>query len=513
MSRHPYPPAGFECAYRHACPYLDWLSTTWVYGEFLRSEESYQEHLRVFDNCQEALTTSRDRIRALERENAELKAKYQALHQLQFKANRPIKKPSNAQNPDTEEKREKKRGAPLGHPGWFRAKPHRVDQTVVVPAPTRCPHCHGDNLTPLSERTDHVQEDLAPPPPPVVTRYVHHQAWCPRCGKAVCQTAENEMPGALIGPQAKATAIYLRQEMGITYRKVQQIFQQLFGLTFVPASAVGFDRRAASKATPIYEDIREKLRVSAVVHADETSWRNDGLGHFAWYAGNDDLAFFHIDRHRSASVARSLFGDQFGGVLVRDRYAAYNAIGKDWQACLAHISRNAKDIGREHLLLPKSDQDPRVDPFVADIRQLCSKLCDLGHALRSGELPWSKAAPAHKRFSRQLARICKQPLTFKPAATLRTFLLGPESKHLFTFLRHPGVAPTNNHAEQSVRRLVIFRKVSFGTRSSSGMKTHSVLPSLVLTAKRQDVDPIGWLKVLLTQDTPAAQAALYHNTS
>ena len=43
-----------------------------------------------------------------------------------------------------------------------------------------------------------------------------------------------------------------------------------------------------------------------MVHADETSWRNDGLGHFVWFAGNENLAFFHLDRHRSAEVAQAL---------------------------------------------------------------------------------------------------------------------------------------------------------------------------------------------------------------
>jgi hypothetical protein len=321
------------------------------------------------------------------------------------------------------------------------------------------------------------------------------------------------MPGAHIGPLAKACAIYLRQDMGITYRKAQQLFKDLFGLSFVPASALGFDRKATSRGMPLYEDVKEKIRASAVVHADETSWRNDGLGHFAWYAGNDDLAFFHIDRHRSAAVAQSIFGEDFSGVLVRDRYAAYNRIGEDWQACLAHISRNAKDIHREHAFLPQADQDPNVNVFVTGIRELCSQLCTIGQKLKSGELQQEMAAAMEEKYSQELNRICKTPLVFNPAESLRRFLVGPEQKHLFTFLRYPGVAPTNNHAEQSVRRLVIFRKISFGTRSQSGLKTHSVLPSLMLTAKRQGVAPVDFLTVLLTKDTAIAQAALYNNTS
>jgi hypothetical protein len=486
------------------------LSTTWVFGEYRRSYNVYQEHMRIFDNLQDALKVKGDRIRQLERENAELKAKYQAIHQRQFKANRKPKEQAKALNSEAGKKR---RGAPTGHPGWFRPEPKLIDRTVIVAAPTHCPYCHDDKLSPLSETTEHVQEDMAVPPPPVVTKYVHHQAWCKRCGKAVSQAGEDEMPGAHIGPLAKATAIYLRQDVGITYRKVQRLIKDMFGLSFVPASALGFDRKATSRGMPLYEDVRDKIRASAVVHADETSWRNDGLGHFAWYAGNDNLAFFHIDRHRSAAVAQSIFGENFTGVLVRDRYAAYNRIGEDWQACLAHISRNAKDIHREHAFLPHADQDPNVNLFVSSIRELCTQLCTIGQKLKSGELQQEMAAAMEEKYSQELNRICKTPLVFNPAEALRKFLVGSEQKHLFTFLRHPGVEPTNNHAEQSVRHLVIFRKISFGTRSQSGLKTHSVLPSLVLTAKRQGVDAMTFLKILLTKDTENAQAALYRNTN
>ncbi len=93
-------------------------------------------------------------------------------------------------------------------------------------------------------------------------------------------------------------------------------------MTCVPAALVGFDNRAAKRGEAIYEDVRDKVRASDVVHADETSWRSDGKGFYVWFAGNDELAFFHIDRHRSAAAAQIVLGEAFDGVLVRDRYAA-----------------------------------------------------------------------------------------------------------------------------------------------------------------------------------------------
>jgi transposase len=365
----------------------------------------------------------------------------------------------------------------------------------------------------MEESTEHIQEDIVIRPQTLVTRYLHGQAFCSRCHRPVVQAGEGELLNAPIGPIAKSVAIYLRYQIGIPYRKTAELFREVFGLTFVPASALGFDRKAATRARPLYEDLRDKIRTSEVVHADETSWRGDGMGHFIWFAGNEHLSFFHIDRHRSAEVAKTIFGENFAGTLVRDRYSAYNGIGADWQACIAHLLTRAKEIKAEHALLPRADKDTATGPFCDRLMDLCSRLCDTGQKLKAGDIPWKTTTKIEKSFVRELNTICKQPLRFKPAETLRTYLAGPEQRFLFTFLRRPGVPPTNNHAEQSLRHLVIFRKICFGTRSESGLKTHSILPSLVQTARKQGIQPREFLQTLLTADTATAQAALYNNSS
>jgi hypothetical protein len=516
MPRHPWPPYDFVCLYEHTCPYLDGLSTSWVLSEYRRADDVYHEHLRIIDNFREAVEERDERIRVLERENAELRAKYQALHRKQFKPNRKRDEADGGreeQGSSSTCEQKKKRGAPVGHPGWMRPVPTRIDRIVPVPRPSACPHCGSNDLTHENTFREHIQEDIVVKPSTVVTKYVHEEAFCHRCNRSVVGAGADEIPNAPIGPAAKSTAGYLRYAIGISYRKVQRILEDLFGLTCVPASLVGFDRKAANKGEPIYGDVREKIRVSSVVHADETSWRNDGKGYFVWFAGNDGLAFFHIDRRRSADAAKAVFGDAFGGTLVRDRYAAYNDIGTEWQSCWAHIITKAKDIGREHAFLPQSEKDRRAEAFVSYVTDLGKRACDAGRKLESGGLPWKNAADIEKRFVSELNEICKRPLRFKPAETLRSYLIGPEQKHLFTFLRIPGVPPTNNHAEQSLRHMVIFRKVCFGTRSEGGIKTHSIMPTLVQTARRQGVHPREFLHILHTADTATAQAALYNNSS
>jgi transposase len=517
VPRSLYPPHDFECLYRHSCPYLDGLSTTWVLEEYRHAQEVYQEHLRIIDVFDGELKARDKRIRLLERENAELKAKLQALHRQQFRPNKKNDTETGGEedkeaSSSNEEKR-KKRGAPVGHPGWVRPQPDHIDRTVDVPVPRICPHCQSTGLRPMKEKTDHVQEDIVIRPQTLVTRYLHGQAFCPRCNRPVVQAGESELLNAPIGPVAKSVAIYLRYQIGIPYRKTTELFRELFGLKFVPASALRFDRKAATRGAPIYEDLHDKIKASDVLHADETSWRGDGVGHYLWFAGNEHLCFFHIDRHRSAEVAKTIFGDDFDGTLVRDRYSAYNGIGVDWQACIAHILTKAKEIRAEHALLPKNEKDTATGPFCDHLMDLCSRLCDTGQKLKVGDIPWKAAAKIEKKFIRELNTLCKQPLRFKPAETLRSYLVGPKQRFLFTFLRRPGVPPTNNHAEQSLRHLVIFRKICFGTRSENGLKTHSILPSLVQTARRQGVHPREFLQILLTADTATAQAALYNNSS
>jgi len=509
----PYAPYDYKCPYKDSCPHLDWLSTQWALESYHRGRDNYDEHLRIVDNFYNRVEELRIKVRNLEKENAELKAKMKLMHQRQFKPNRKQKAAVKEDEDSSLTSTKKKRGAPVGHPGWSRPTPERIDRIVHVPAPSICPHCLKENLAPCDGLHEHLQEDIVIEPRTEVVKYIHEQSFCSTCNRPVVQPGEGEMLNAHIGPVARSVAVFLRYRIGVSYRKTKKLFKELFGMNFVPASLLGFDKKAAFLGVPIYDDLREKIRITGYAHADETSWRNDGVGHYVWFAGNENLAYFHIDRHRSSDVAKSIFGDHYEGVLVRDRYAAYNGIGSDWQSCLAHIRTKAKEIRQEHNLLPKEDQNIATDRFSDRVVSFCSEACKIGSELRCGNIPWESAPDIEKQLSKQLSNICKKSLKFKPAETLRGFLTGPEKNALFAFLRHPGVPPTNNHAEQSLRHMVIFRKTSFGTRSKTGIMAHSILPSLVQTARRQCVAPIKFFQTLFTSDTPTAQAALYGNSS
>jgi transposase len=501
----------FNCPYQHRCPYLEGLSTQWIWQRYQATVGLECQYEYILEQQNQELAQTHAHNRKLERENQQLRAQLRALHQRQFKGRHPAPTVRSREVPAGQTQ---KRGAPVGHPPWQRAHPKQLDRIIRIQAPERCPHCHRGDLQPVPDLHDHVQEDILLEPRTVVTCFRHQSAYCPDCNRQVWQLGPGELPGAYIGPAAKATAIYLRYKFHASDRKLSEFFADFFGLRFVPASAYGFERQAVRRGTPLYADLLEKVRALAVAHADETSWRHNGQSYWVWYVGNDDLACFKLDAHRSTQAAQSLLGQKFAGVIVADAYAAYQGVHpQDWQSCLAHIKTKAKELGQELALLKGPAVDGPARHFCQQVQGFIHTTCQAHQRLTQG--PWrAQAARRQERtLRRRLRTLCRTPLRYPRAETFRQRLLGPEQKHLFTCFRRPKVPPTNNQAERSLRPVVIMRKVIQGTRSERGLENHSVLRSLFETARRQGRKPHEFFLDLFTRDTPQAQAALYGKSS
>lgn len=501
MSRSKEAPADRDCPHRHACPHLEGMACSWVL-------ENYQEAFELRERLGRVEADDQRQIDQLTKTLGERDATIARLtlqHRKHFKANVP--KAAAEEEAETP----RKRGAPFGHRPWRRPEPRRIDRQVHVPAPRQCPHCQNDDLQKCAEIYEHVQEDIVLVPQPRVTRYVHEQGWCGQCRRAVYQAAADELPGCQSGPLTRAVAIHLRYDLQIPYRKAQYLLQNLFGMPLVPASAMNFDRQATNKGRRLYEELRVKLQCSPVVHADETSWREDGQGHFVWYGGHQDLAFFQITPDRSAKSA-VLLGEEFGGTLISDACPSYNATEpRYWQTCWSHLIRTARDLQEQIALTDPPIKVPQSLRFLKQVQRLGSHLCELGTDRRHQRLKPDQAKALIPALEKRLKRFASVPLDYHPAETLRKRLMEKDHDKLFTFLRHKAVDPTNNHAERSIRPHVIMRKICNGTRSPAGSESHAVLPSLLQTAQRQGKSPLAFVFTLITGSLDAARHALFRN--
>jgi transposase len=497
-------PDGFVCPYRDRCPHLDGLSAFGLFQSHQHSIEREHEHWRIRQEMADESGELRSLIHEQAREIERLRAENRLLHQRGFKS---VKRPTTAQT-TAEASPSKRLGPPKGHPAWKRRTPEHIDQSIHVEAPLFCPHCQSATDPQNGGQTSYVQEDLVMIPRAVATNYVHDTAFCPKCRRQVIAPLEGELPFAPIGPKAKATALYLRHVLRLPYRKINAAMKTLFGLDFVAASTLGFEKRAARNASPIHADLLDKMRLGAVVHADETHWRENGHAAWLWYGGNESIAAFRIDAHRNSQAATALLGERLEGLLVTDAYAAYNAVeaAGGRQSCLAHLLRKAREIGEELALIPQADT--ASVRFCKKIKDLFQKACKVKIPVSSKERKTLSASLYAK-----LDCLCRKPLAFAKAETLRKRLLpdSAEYEQLFVFIKHNG-PPTNNHAERALRPLVIFRKVCLGTRSHTGSDNIALFASLSQTAILQGSDILNVFLQLFRSSPNHAHDAIFGST-
>jgi transposase len=509
MSRAKEAPDGFVCPYRGRCPELEGLSTHWIFSEYQRSSIREHQHRLIREDMRREISALEQSNRELKEQNDQLIAENKVLHQRRFKARaekgkKKVQKPKPEAGP--QDKKTRPRGAPGGHPAWSRKEPSRIDREIRIEAPCVCPHCQSETDISNASHTSYVQEDIVLKPRIVVSRYTCDTAYCPECRRQVANKVEGELAFSPIGPNAKAAALYLRHEIKMPYRKVTRLMRDLFGFDFTHSSILGFEQRARKNADPLYENLILKMRRANVVHADETYWREDGENKIVWYAGNEDVAVFHIDAHRSSETALRLLGPVINGLLVTDAYAAYNVIKAEGrQSCLAHLLRKSKEIRKILETMKQPDQ--------ASLR-FCNKLIRLFKDACAVNIPKAKKARKELEadFRRTLDAICKKQLSYKKAETLRKRLLpcAREYHEVFAFMLFDG-PPTNNHAERALRPLVIFRKVCMGSRSDAGSKNISVFSSLTETAKLQSGSPLEMFQTLLSGTSAQAHDIIFNN--
>ena len=517
MSRGKEAPFGFVCPYRHRCPVLHGLSAAWMFEEYQRFTTTQREYWRLREDYVAEISGLERELRRQRAENDQLRAENKRLHQSRFKPRRgktgkktqtTASAAGQSADEGASETLPKKRGAPAGHPPWSREIPERVDRTVQIEAPCTCPHCAANTDRARTGTTSYTQEDIVLRPQTVVTSFVHQTAWCPGCRRQVFKRLDGELPFAPIGPRTKAAALYLRHEIKLPYRKINELMSTLFGLDFVPASSLGFEKRARGNARPVYEELIEKMRHCDLVHADKTYWRQDGDNVIVWYAGNQSVAVFRIDPHRSTQAAKRLLGERINGLLVTDAYAAYNAIQTEGrQSCLAHLLRTADEIGK--VLAAMKAPDAASVRFCRQLKKLLQSACAV-------EIPASKKGRAKltDRLLRSLDKVCAKPLNHAKAETLRKRLIpgAREYSEVFAFIKFGG-PPTNNHAERALRPLVIFRKVCHGTRSQQGSENIAIFSSLTQTAKLQECPALELFEALLTGSPDSAHDLIFNDSS
>jgi transposase len=269
-------------------------------------EEHLRQALERVSILEEQLTAAHRRIEELEKQKTPPPA-FAKAH---------VKKP-----PADQKQPRKKRAAQHNH-GRRREAPTRIVEHRMV----SCPQC-ASRLGGISIARRRQVIEIPPPAPVEVTEHVVYHGWCSECGKwreAGLDVSAEVMGQGRLGVKITSLIAYLRTVMRLPVRQIRVYLKTLHGLSISVGEIVEVTHRLKHEMQSTLTALKQAIRASPAVQADETSWREDGRNGYIWSVSTPTVRYYEYHHSRGHEVVEALLGTDFQGVLGSDFYAAYN---------------------------------------------------------------------------------------------------------------------------------------------------------------------------------------------
>lgn len=423
-----------------------------------------------------------------ERKYSELEAKLAAKNKdSNNSSNPPSKDPPGTQRKyPKRNKTDRKPGAQKGHQGKSKSFEKEPD-IVQTHEPTSCLEC-GESLESIEGKVvERRQEIDIPPIEPIITEHQLIEKICPCCKHSSRGSFPDHIRSLIqFGINTIIAVIYFNIVHHIPFRRTTKIFKDMFHMSISEGTIENILNLAETKAIKYYDQIKELLQQSKWVGSDETSIRINGQTWWRWVWQNDKLTYFVSVSSRAYQVVKDFFGESFQGILLHDCYGAQLAtVASKHQLCLAHLIRE---------LLFLIDFEKSMWAF--KMIRFFSKV------IKAKEIIWSEGFDLARREKvisdcfKELDRLLDLMPIKKESHRIWKRLRKHKDK-LLTFLVHEDVPATNNGSERAIRNAKIHRKISGCFRGDHAPQRHSVLLSVIETAKKQGHSLLDSCKLML----------------
>ncbi len=405
---------------------------------------------------------------------------------------KPLKKPR---------KRNVKKGPPEGHQGNTRhdfGEPDHVQNCF-----TDICHCgHPLETTGTDYQAFQVAELHKPV---VVTEYRCFEQTCSSCGlKTKAALPEEVIPGQSIGPELQSWLSYLHVYHHISYAKLEQMSQTLFGIPMSQGTLSTLFQKTKTALKSAYDLIQARVQQSESIHCDETGWKLSGKRKYLFLATTKSFSYYWTADQRSRLALRVGIGEDYAGAIHSDFFSIYSIY--PGQGCWAHLQRDVESS------LESNDAAERI--FAQELRIYMNLIWGLWREYDQGRLPQEGFQYLGRLCRGRLEEWLKHQENLSRAAKNLKARFEKYSDKMFYFVEHPQTPPDNNLAERDLRPLVVNRKISGGNRSSWGESFKTSLMSVVMTCRKQGRDVIDYLKqALLASSNPSVQYPILFNST
>ncbi len=438
-------------------------------------------------------------VAALEKENAALRKKVEALEARHVRKSERMRSPrKEAQNkgeapatPSGNKNRDKDTRKDL---------PTETIRTYVPEEQCTCPKC-GKHMERTSETQDTIVERV---PERLVHRTVVNEVRECGCGNSVTsQRPVRAYEQSDFGPALVANVVTQKLADSLPfYRQSGALLRE--GLYLHRNTLMDMFHGAAHALRPIWLRMVECVSESALVQADETSIRvlsqEVCKTAFMWVFLNAQVIAYFFAPGRSGEIPRKVLGkanDVEGGqTLLADGYSGYNHVvnldGWTRAGCLAH--------GRRKLHEAKESAPDAVEglDFIRWMYLVEHEAEERGikGTQEHLELRRTRSLPIFKAFQRWL--VAHRPRHGPRTAMGKAIRYALKQRKMWMRIFRDAAVPLDNNASESALRVVaLLRKNAMFVGNDASGENHAILLSLVASCKLHKVNPEQYLADVL----------------
>jgi transposase len=383
-------------------------------------------------------------------------------------------------------KKKRRIGAQKGHQQHLfnQFSDNQIDE-VINHELAVCPQCNG-KIVPTS-KVKKFQQVRFVDKPIFVTEHRQQEYWCDHCqSNHVAPLPSEVRREGLFQSNLTALVGYLKGACHLSFRTMQQCLSDVLGIQV----STGFLTKQIQKVTQSlespYQELVSRLRLQAHIHSDETGWKLNGKRSCVWALRCPDFSVFHLGG-RSRHELYELLGEDFKGVISSDFFSAYRAFTKETgaksQFCWAHLIREVKFIAL------KDSSEAAVYGQIL-LRAIEAMFHTIHRKDKLPEEQWKQKMFQHRD---KLLRLSVFEGEDKECLLIMKRFQDWGDDY-FRFIE-TGIPPTNNLAEQTIRNVVLDRRVTQGTRSQKGNDFWERFWTILQTCYQKHINIMQLLKI------------------
>jgi transposase len=413
------------------------------------------------------------------------------------------------------------RGQQRGRPGPRRRDYAHLPAVVEdheIPGAQCCCRACGRPFAPVSGTEDSTLLEIEVK---AHRRLIRRHRYRPTCacgahpGLVTAPPAPRVFPKSLLGVSVWVTVLL---DKYLFYRPTYRLLADLqtHGLDLSLGTLTDGLQRLVPLLAPLYQALAEHSRRQPLWHADETRWQvfatvEGKVGHrwYLWAFHASEVVVFVLAQGRAHDVPEEHLGPDATGILVVDRYKAYQAIAQVKQGlivlafCWAHVRRDFLTVARTW-----PDQEGWALGWVERIGEVY-RLNDARRAVLEEPAAFAAADGPLRAAVTALGEQGEAELAESSVHPARRKVLESLGEHwtgLTVFVEHPEVPMDNNTAERAERGPVVGRKNYYGSGAVWAGQLAAMLFSLLQTLCLWGLNPRAWLTAYLTACAEAGGA-------